>query len=345
MLMLLEVLRSAFVFLAISTGLACPIVERLGLTPAERVVALPALSLLGVFLFAWAIYVFALPAAVFGLLPLLAAAGLLSGWRTLVGTWRDAAARSLVVSQLLVTGWCIAWMTTIASYSGGGWAGDWFEHWERTRFFLERWPLDRKFLLDYSLTARPPLVNVVVGAFLQLTRADFAHFQMGMTLFSSLAFLPAGLFALHWGGRRSIAVLALLFLVNPLFVENATFAWTKLPAGFFVLAALYFFLRSRGVGVPSGASLLGSALLGAGLLTHYSAGPYAVMLAAAWLGTAWARRRDLAWWRTTAGICLVGGLVLAVWFGWAVAHYGFAGTFFTNTSVTVPEAHGGVEPM
>src|SRR5262249_59914048 len=63
-----------------------------------------------------------------------------------------------------------------------------------------------------------------------------SHYQLAMTFFSSLTFLPAALLARRFGGcRGAVTALALLFMVNPMFLENATFAWTKLPAAFFVL--------------------------------------------------------------------------------------------------------------
>jgi len=45
----------------------------------------------------------------------------------------------------------------VRSYSGGEWAGDWYEHYERARFFLERYPLGQKLISVYLLPARPPL--------------------------------------------------------------------------------------------------------------------------------------------------------------------------------------------
>ena len=339
--MLLSLFVSLLIFFGVTLGLAWPLAARLALAPAEKLVAGAALALLGVFLFAWAIYVCALPTAALWLLPMLAAAGLVMGGRSLGDLWRDADSRGLMLAQLLVTGWCVGWMATISSYSGGGWAGDWFEHWERTRFFLERWPLDRKFLETYPLPARPPLANVVTGAFLRLTRTDYAHYQLVSALFASLAFLPAALLARRWSGTRAVAVLAVLFMVSPLFVQNATFAWTKLPAAFFVLAALAFFLRAHDADAPQAAAPLCGACLAAGLLAHYSAGPYVVVLAGAWLALGWPRRRDSAWWRTTAAAALAGALVLAVWFGWALAEYGVRGTFFSNSSVTSRDVHQG----
>jgi 4-amino-4-deoxy-L-arabinose transferase-like glycosyltransferase len=228
----------------------------------------------------------------------------------------------------------VGWLATIASYAGGGWTGDWFEHWERARFFLEHQPLTQKFLGNDSLTARPPLANVVTGALLFLTRVDFAHYQLASTLLASLVFLPAALLARRFGrDARAIALCAALFLVNPLLVQNATFAWTKLPTAAFVLTGLYFFLRGQERGAPLSTALLCALSLGAGLLTHYSAGPYVVMLAAGWLGLGWSRRREPEWQRATGYAIFAGAAVLALWFGWALANYGVHETFLANSSV------------
>jgi hypothetical protein len=350
--MLFSLPVSLLMILGVTFGLAWPLAARLTLPPVEKLVASAALSLLGVFLLAWAVYVCAWPVATLWALPGFAAAGFALGRRELAVAWRDADTRAILLGQLLVTGWCVGWLATIASYSGGGWAGDWFEHWERARFFIERWPVDRKFLATYPLPARPPLANVVTGAFLVLTRVDFAHYQLVSTLLGSLVFLPATLLARRFrphpdvagpvgGGRGAMAVLAVLLMLNPLFVQNATFAWTKLPAAFFVLVALHFFLRAHDSGAPRAAAPLFAATLAAGLLAHYSTGPYAVMLGGAWLTLGWPHRRDAAWWRGTALATLVGGLVLATWFGWSLAVYGTQGTFFSNSSVTAGEAHHG----
>src|SRR5262245_16332087 len=125
--MLLDFLRSLLVFHGIALGLAWPLAARLRLAPVERLVASVTLSLLGTFLRAWAVYVFALPAQWHLPLPVLAAAGLFIGRRALVETWRDPDARAAIIGYLLIAGWCVGWLATIDSYSGGGWAGDWLE--------------------------------------------------------------------------------------------------------------------------------------------------------------------------------------------------------------------------
>lgn len=334
----LSLLGTVVLFAVVATGLAWPWVARRTLAPAEKLLATLALSLLGSFLLGWTRFVAQLPPALYWMLPLLAVAGLVWRRRELAALWRDPSARDLIVGQAIVTIWCLGWLASIATYSGGGWAADWFEHWERTCHFLARGEPETLFIEHASLTARPPLANVVIAALLALTRVDFAHYQLCSTLLGSLAFSPAALLARRWGGPAAIPITAVLFLLNPMFVQNATFAWTKLPCTFFVLVGVWFFLRATDGGPPRGPALLCAASLAAAILTHYSAGPVALVLAAAWIFLGMRRRADIAWRQATAGAVVLGALLLGTWFGWAVVTYGVGGTLFANTSVQAADS-------
>lgn len=347
----LELVTCLLLFFTLTFGLAWPLAARIRLEPAEKLCASVLLSLLATYLVAFAIYVLGLPTATLWALPLLAAVGLITGRQGLIALVRDADARALLVGQLLVTGWCTGGLCFIANYSGGGWTSDWYEHWERTLFFLDRWPLDAKFLGLYALAARPPLANLVTGALYAVTPGHFAQYQLFTALLNSLAFLPAALLVRRFhaglrlgdpaGGRAAVAVLAVLLMLNPSFVENATFAWTKLIAVFFILSGLYFFLRTLDAGAPRAAGPLCAAALAAGILTHYSAGPYVLLLAVAWFVLQRARWPAAAFWRQTALLGAIGGLLLATWFGWSLAVYGAHTTLLSNSSVTVKDVQAG----
>jgi hypothetical protein len=330
--MILDLIGSVLLYLVVSAGLAWPVAARLSCSASERLLASSFLSLVAVYLFAWAVYVWDLPLVALYALPVATIVGLALNWRGAAQTCRDREVRNLLSQQMIVTGWCIGWLALVVTYSGGGWAGDWFEHWQRTTFFLEQGPRNHLFHGFDSLTSRPPLANIVTGAFMWLTAVDFPHYQLATTFFSSLAFLPAALLANRLGDRSSSKVLALLFMVSPMFVQNTTFAWTKLPSAFFSLTAVYFFLQ-RDRAVPA-AGVLCALALAAALLAHYSAGPYAIVLAAAWIVLGWTRRSGLGWWRETALATVSGIALLATWFTWAFHEYGVAGTLFTNTTVT-----------
>ncbi len=332
--MLMSFLLCLLVFIGVTFGLGSSIAMRLSLDQPEKILASAVLSITGVFLFAWLVYVCALPPALLWLLPALAATSIWRHRRSLAATLGEADSRTLIKAQLIIMAWSAGWLALVQSYSGGGWIVDWFNHMQRTWFFLDHGPRDILFSGFDPLTSRPPLANVVNGAFLEATQRDFAHYQFFSTLLGSLVFLPAGLLARRWGGSRAIGVLTLLFMVNPMFAENVTFAWTKLPAAFFTLAALYFFLRAHDKDASPASAVLFATSLAAGCLTHYSTGPYAVVLGAAWLVLGWSRRKELAWWRTTNLAAVSGAMILAIWFGWIFAVYGLRGSLLTNSSIT-----------
>jgi hypothetical protein len=331
--MFLDVAIVFVCFWTILLGLGMPMAARLALPPRETLLAAILCALLAVFFGAWAVFVLALPSGVLLALPVLAALGLLFRGNSFAA-FRDPEVRAICASQLLVSAWVVGWLSLIKSYSGGGWAADWFEHWDRARFFGERWPRDFQFL-GHPLPARPPLANVVVAFFLQFTRADFPTYQVVSTLLSSLVFLPAEALASRWGSaKRTTWILGLLLMLNPLFVQNATFPWTKLPAAFFVLTAVYFFLRFRDENPAIRDAVLCSAALGAGLITHYSAGPYAVVIAMGWFFLGGSAFRNRSWRRATAWAAAVGVLVCASWFAWSLSNYGTDVTLLSNSSVT-----------
>ena len=333
--MIADTLVCLLLVLGVAFGLSRPFIDRFRLAPAETVVAGAALSLIAAWAIAWAVFVTGFPLWGYWLLPALAAAGLAFGWRGAARLGADPAARDLMAGQLIVTAWCVAWLSFVRSHSGGAWMGDWLEHWQRALFFLRDWPRDTPFIDIFEMPARPPLANVLTAAFMEVTRADYAHFQVIMAALCSLAYLPVGLLAGRFGGGRSGRVAAVILMVNPLFLQNATYPWTKLPAVFFILGGLYFFLRVRDGDALSGrAAVVCALLLGGAVVTHYSAGPYVGVLALAWIAMGWGRRRDPGFLRMTAAAAAAGALVLAPWFAWSVAQYGWHATFLSNSSVT-----------
>jgi len=331
--MILELVILLLVLPVVTIGLGWPVACRLTLAPVDRLTATLVLSLLGTWLVAWTVYLFSLPLLLLWSLPILGAIGLLTGHRPLREAFQDPIARDTMRAQIVVSLWCLGWLFLVTSYAGGRWTGDWFGHWQRTVFILGQRHDNLLFNGFDPFTSRPPLVNAVVGAFLRDRPPHFASYQLLMTLLGSLAFFPAARLACRFGGPRAISLLAVLCMLNPMFVQNATYAWTKLTAAFFILAALHFFLRTHDSGAPRSADWLFSLALALAILAHYSAAPYALLLAVGWLylrpkatGGDGGRRTGL----TVA----CGVLVLLTWFGWSQARYGFAGTFLTSTTVT-----------
>jgi 4-amino-4-deoxy-L-arabinose transferase-like glycosyltransferase len=340
--MIVDTLACLLLMLGVALGLSRPVVDRLALSPAEGLVAGAAFSLVGAWGIAWAVFISGAPLAAYWLIPAAAAAAILAGRRGLGRLAADPAARDLLAGQLLVTAWCVGWLSFVRNHSGGAWLGDWLEHWQRAHFFLREWPADKPFFDIYQMPARPPLSNVLTAAFMRMTRTDYAHYQLFMAAFCSLAYLPVGLIAGRFGGRSAARVSAVILMLSPLFLENSTYPWTKLQAAFFILAGLYFFLRVRDGDDARGAAAVACALcLGGAVVTHYSAGPYVVAIAAAWIATGFSRGWGAGFARTTALSAAAGACVLAPWFIWSVAEYGWGATFLSNSTVSMAAKYQG----
>ncbi len=308
--------------------------HRLRVAPLERLLAAVLFSCIGAYLVTFALYLLKVPAIWFGLWAVagLAAAVLLRReWRAF---GRDAEVRACLGPWAVVTTWILGALALIHHYSGGAWAGDWIEHNQRALFFLNHWPLNVSFLKLYALPARPPLANLVVGGLMALTAKDYAHFQLGNTLFNCLAFLPAVALLRHFTKARTAPwLLALVWMLNPMMLQNATFAWTKQSTAFFVLTGLWFFLRGRQTGA-AWRDHLAFLALGTGALCHYSAGPY---LAATALLYVVLERRNLAHvagWRRMAVVAAGGVALLATWLAWSLGHYGLHRTVLSSTTAT-----------
>ena len=267
--MLVDTLACLLLVLGVTIGLSRPIMDRLALGHAESLVAGSALSLLIAWGVAWAVFISGAPLSGYWFVPVLGLAGLAAGLRGLRRLATDPLARDLILGQLLVTAWCVACLSFVRTYSGGAWLGDWLEHWQRAHFFLRDWPRGQLFFDIYEVPARPPLSNVLTAAFLRVTSVDYAHYQVVMAVLSSLAYLPVGLIAGRFGGRQAARIAAVVLMANPLFMQNATYPWTKLQAAFFILSGLYFFLRLRDQdGPPSTPGVLCALCLGGAVVTH-----------------------------------------------------------------------------
>lgn len=321
-------LRDVALFLFAVGGLALPWLPLLRRWPAtERLTLAIGGALLIGYLAAFAIYVSGLDWRWFWAAPAL---GVMLGWRRAV--WDPAWRRPLLAYATLAL-WCLGWHVLVVTYSGAAWQVDWWEHYDRAHFFLARWPLGFRFADIYPLTARPPLVNLWAAAFMGGSGGAYFHYQVFMTLASCLAVLPLAALVQRWrGDTGGLPVLIAVLMACPLFVQNATFPWTKLVCAFFVLTA---WLQLAADDALRGRYLVAALALAGGMLAHYSAGPWIIALAAAWLVT---RRREWSEAGRRREIVLASaaaGALLLTWIGWAATHYGWQSTFADNTTVAI----------
>lgn len=255
-------------------------------------------------------------------------------------SWKDAR-RLFTVPQVrrvaVLFGALYLWnllMLAVIRHNGGGyWGPDWYEHYERTMFFLERgW--DQQLFIDlYLLPARPPLMNLYSAFFMAQAGAQFANYQLTFAFLNLLPFVPLVLLSqlLVRHGTRWAGLLATVLACNPMFMHNAQFSWTKAAVGFFVALGIWFYLvawrRQDSVRMS-----LAFVSLSAGTLVHYSGGPYAVVLGLHYLvGVFWSRRSKM---KEVMGIALPSAALLATWFVYSVSAYGAQVTFASNTTVT-----------
>jgi hypothetical protein len=314
-------------------------VRRLRWSGLEKLCGSIALSLVLLWLATWGIYVFAQPAAYFVLAALCCVAGIAVA-RDACRLFRGLRVRRALQGFIFLLAWTLLVVAVIRNYSGAMWSGDWLEHFQRTLFFVQHFPKNAPIFGDYLLPARPPMMNVLAAFFLGVTADRFEIFQLVFVFFNLLVFLPCCLVIRALARVRRVRVLPLVgvFAMNPAVMQNATYTWTKLLTVFFVILALSLYLsawRKR----DSLRMTAAFVALAAGLLVHYSAGPYVAFFALHYLLVLWRARPGR--WKELATIAIACPLLLFTWFGWSLAAYGPKATFASNTSVTASRQYPG----
>ncbi len=303
-----------------------------GFSPLDRLSLGLAGAVVGCYLASFACYWLHLPPAALWLFVFTGCAAVLRRRGAIGELGRDGTLQGALRHWATLVGWCLGWQALVISYSGGGWSGDWQEHYDRAHFFLQHWPTDHLFNGLYPLPARPPLANLVVGGFLGLVGGAFFHFQVFSTLLATLVYFPlAGLVQKLRPGAHPQALLLGLLMLSPLLVQNATFPWTKLPAAFFIVLAVGLLTRPPLTETARALTFVLVALAAA-LLTHYSAAPWILAGGVAWVAV------NRALWSSSAhrrGLLLgaaAGTMLFMTWLGWSLATYGASFTFTANSS-------------
>lgn len=337
----LKVIYAALIVGVCSLGPGLMIVRRFrGWWPLERLCAAVGFSLFALYLVTAAIFGLGLGRWAYHVVSAVCLALLVFSAQDLWAMLRNIRVRRALLWFGLLLLWCLTGLSLIRHYSGGGWGGDWLEHHQRCAFFLGRFPPGQLFLEIYPLPARPPMMNLLGAFVMGQAGHEFEVFQIAFLLLNSLIFLPCALMASYLarrGGRR-IALAAMLFALNPMFIQNVTYSWTKLLAGFYVVLAVWIYLRA----MPRqdwGRIMLSAGCLAAGVLVHYSAAVFVVVLGVHYLVFALRKRR---WkWREMLGAAATGLAILATWLVWSITVYGPKVTFASNTSVTSASIYPG----
>jgi hypothetical protein len=322
-------------------------VRRLQCSPMEKLCGSVGLSLILLYLAAWGIYsvgargpgmpVHPLPVA---LVSLACAAMGIAAWKDIARLARAPVVRRALAGFVFLLLWTAVLLVIIRNYSGAGWFADWLEHFQRSLFFLRHFPADTPIFPGYAVPARPPMLNVLAAFFLAQTSDRFELFQAIFVFLNLLLLLPCCLLlpALARRGGRRTWLLVLLFASSPVVMQNVTYTWTKAAAAFYVVLALWFYLAGwrKSDRVRTTAAFVA---LAAGLLVHYSAGPWVAIVTLHYFTRVFPRRRDK--WRELAGIAAICGLLVGTWILWSVAVYGGGLTFTSNSSVKSSQEYAG----
>lgn len=225
----------------------------------------------------------------------------------------------------------VFFQTFLPIYSGGLWSFDWWEHYQRSIFYLDKLPLSTHFG-PYLLTARPPVFNVVSFFFQSFIGRDFWQFQIISTLLNVTLLLPCYLLVKQFSQKKSaflFAFVTLFFLLNPSFIIETTFTWSKAITASYVLLGLYCYLRFF---ITTTASYLffTALFLGIGQLTHYSATPYIIIIFSHLLFKT--VTTISVPWKKLGIFTGIFFLTICSWYLWAIANFGLHETFFGNTT-------------
>jgi hypothetical protein len=321
------------------------LVRRLPWRPLEKLCGAVAASLILLYVLGWAVFCFApgLETGIFRGVACLFAALAIWQWRGIHRLARAFGARQALTGFGFLLVWSLPALAMVRVFSGAGWGCDWIEHFQRTLFFLHHLPTNIAIAGGYILPARPPMMNLLGAFFLAQTTDLYEIHQVIFTFLNLLAFLPCCLMlrALLKSRKARYLPLTVLFALNPMMMENAWYPWTKLLAVFYVVFALWLYLA--GLRKNDSLRIVSAFLcLAAGLLVHYSAGPYLVFVAGHYLLRAFAARPHRI--RELAAIGVSSALLLAIWFGWSIKAYGIHDTFASNTRSLIRSGIRAVPP-
>jgi hypothetical protein len=289
-----------------------------------------AASFVLIYLVSFALYLLDAPAAAYWAA---SAAFLFLGcisWRQLRIFVRRSRSRSALLAFIALLFWDFLHLALVRHWGGGGWGGDWNEHYDRTRFFLHELPNNFLFLNRYLLPARPPLMNVLAAFYVKQVGTSYEAVSLVFMFLNAFAFLPCCLLLGQFGkeSSRATPILLILFMLNPSIMENATFTWTKAFTAAFVVLGVCYYLR--GLRHRSSARLLfASVCFAAAILIHYSAIPFVVAVVIHYLWQIAKNRRPSSEPLPLAAAAVA---LLATYFLWSISLYGLGVTFFSNTA-------------
>jgi hypothetical protein len=206
------------------------------------------------------------------------------------------------------------------------WAGDWWEHYQRSLFFLKQLPHDTLFMNGvWALPARGPLFNAVAGLIMGGFGDGFWVYQVIATVLNSFCVLPMALLLQKLSKLQlipSLIISILVFALVPFALQQIIYPWTKMFTTGFILAGIYFYiegLESRKENISAWAFVIFSL----GVLAHYMTVLFAIFFLIHFIALQIKNPRILKNLISPIIVCF---LVLSSWVFYLIPTYGIKGT-------------------
>ncbi len=214
-----------------------------------------------------------------------------------------------------------------------GWAGDWWEHYERSLFFLKQLSPETLFLNNlWTLPARGPLFNSVAGLLMGALGESFWVYQILATVLNSFCVLPVALLLKKISKLDtawSLIISVMVFALAPFALQQIIYPWTKMFSTGFILTGIYFYI----VGLEKGKNsfFAGSFLFfSLGILAHYMAVLFAIFFMVHFIFLQFKQQRIL---RGLMPSLLASFFVLSTWFFYLIPTFGIKETLLANNTL------------
>lgn len=221
----------------------------------------------------------------------------------------------------------------IPLYSGAGWFGDWWFHYDIARVYLGKQATDTIYF-GYTVTSRTPLFNLCASYYLELLGDGFSTYQLisilpGVFLLTTIPLLIRS---------KQVTLAMTLVVLNPYINNVIIFPWPKTLTTLYVIAGIYFYLDLRKQTSPNffnQKALCCGMSLGLAMLSHPSALIYVGVIV---VDNIWLNRRSFTTLFSQLGFpLLIAFAVLLPWVLWGISEYGIT-KFFHSASNTVGNA-------
>ena len=223
---------------------------------------------------------------------------------------------------------------SIPLYSGAGWYGDWWYHYDIAQVYLGKQATDTVYFEIYTVTSRTPLFNLFASYYLELLGNKFSTYQLISTLPGIFLLTTIPLFI----RARQLNLAITLVVLNPYLNNITIFPWPKILTTLYVIAGIYFYLNVRKETSSTfftQTKLCCGLSLGLGILSHPSALIYLVIIV---VDNIWLNRRSFATLiRQLVVPLLIAFAVLLPWVLWGINEYSLT-NFFHSASNTIGNA-------